>query len=192
MIGKAIKKQEPVEFVQWTGDNEAEVLLFCNRQAYMKQKPEQSTIRNCLSHHVRHLTIRTLEGEHFASVGDYIIKGIKGEFYPCKPDIFHATYDIEPEEAPLDEATYNTDPVKESEWISVDDQIPNKRWEWYLISSDCNMPHERLVTMAFLDSNEDGSHLWLVQNDSERCESDEWEKVTHWMPLPKPPITETE
>jgi hypothetical protein len=36
--------------------------------------------------------IRTREGEHVASVGDYIIKGVKGEFYPCKPDIFAATY----------------------------------------------------------------------------------------------------
>ena len=38
------------------------------------------------------LTIETLEGNHHCSPGDYIIKGIKGEFYPCKPDIFKATY----------------------------------------------------------------------------------------------------
>ncbi len=36
--------------------------------------------------------IKTLEGEHLASPGDYVIKGIKGEFYPCKPDIFALTY----------------------------------------------------------------------------------------------------
>lgn len=35
----------------------------------------------------------TLEGVHHASVGDYIIKGVKGEFYPCKPDIFANTYE---------------------------------------------------------------------------------------------------
>lgn len=40
------------------------------------------------------IIIPTLEGDHLASIGDYIIKGIKGEFYPCKPDIFEATYDI--------------------------------------------------------------------------------------------------
>ena len=39
------------------------------------------------------LKIETLEGVMEASVGDYIIKGVKGEFYPCKPDIFLATYD---------------------------------------------------------------------------------------------------
>ena len=39
------------------------------------------------------LFIRTLEGVHHASVGDYIIKGVQGELYPCKPDIFEATYE---------------------------------------------------------------------------------------------------
>lgn len=39
------------------------------------------------------LNIKTLEGSHLASPGDWIIRGIKGELYPCKPDIFAATYD---------------------------------------------------------------------------------------------------
>jgi hypothetical protein len=42
------------------------------------------------------IEIKTLEGVMTASPGDYIIRGVKGEFYPCKPDIFEATY--EPEE----------------------------------------------------------------------------------------------
>lgn len=37
--------------------------------------------------------INTLEGQMRADVGDYIIRGLKGEFYPCKPDIFQASYD---------------------------------------------------------------------------------------------------
>ena len=37
--------------------------------------------------------IHTLEGPHIASIGDWIIRGVKGEFYPCKPDIFAATYE---------------------------------------------------------------------------------------------------
>lgn len=40
--------------------------------------------------------IGTLEGEMRADVGDWIIRGVKGEFYPCKPDIFEATYDERP------------------------------------------------------------------------------------------------
>ena len=39
------------------------------------------------------LTIPTLEGDHRADIGDWIIRGVKGELYPCKPDIFEATYD---------------------------------------------------------------------------------------------------
>ena len=39
--------------------------------------------------------ITTLEGVMIAEIGDYIIKGVKGEFYPCKPDIFEQTYDLE-------------------------------------------------------------------------------------------------
>lgn len=38
-------------------------------------------------------TIKTLEGEMKASFGDWIIKGVNGEFYPCKPDIFEKTYE---------------------------------------------------------------------------------------------------
>lgn len=37
--------------------------------------------------------IPTLEGQHIATLGDYIIRGVKGEHYPCKPDIFEATYE---------------------------------------------------------------------------------------------------
>jgi len=40
------------------------------------------------------LTIITLEGEIYASPNDYIIKGIQGELYPCKPDIFEMTYEV--------------------------------------------------------------------------------------------------
>lgn len=40
------------------------------------------------------LFIDTLEGTHHVSVGDYVIKGIKGELYPCKPDIFEASYEV--------------------------------------------------------------------------------------------------
>ena len=42
---------------------------------------------------VPQLAVRTLEGQIFASPGDYVIRGVEGEFYPCKPGIFAATYD---------------------------------------------------------------------------------------------------
>ena len=40
------------------------------------------------------LYIETLEGRHHVSVGDYIIRGVVGELYPCKPDIFEQTYEV--------------------------------------------------------------------------------------------------
>jgi hypothetical protein len=40
------------------------------------------------------LYIKTLEGVHHVSVGDYVIQGVKGELYPCKPDIFEMTYEV--------------------------------------------------------------------------------------------------
>lgn len=40
-----------------------------------------------------HILIPTLEGTMRAKAGDYVIRGVQGEFYPCKPDIFEATYD---------------------------------------------------------------------------------------------------
>lgn len=43
---------------------------------------------------IAYFHIKTLEGTMKAELGDWIIKGIKGEFYPCKPDIFEATYDV--------------------------------------------------------------------------------------------------
>jgi hypothetical protein len=49
----------------------------------------------------REIEIQTLEGDMRAEFGDWIIRGIKGEFYPCKPDIFEATYDLV-EEKPHD------------------------------------------------------------------------------------------
>ena len=74
------KKPVMVEAVQWTGENHAEMCEFID--------PEAFEIIPRIG-----LVIHTLEGDHHASPGDYIIKGVNGEFYPCKPDIFAKTYE---------------------------------------------------------------------------------------------------
>ena len=61
---------------------------------------------NSIMLYADHLVIKTLEGNHRADKGDWIIKGIKGELYPCKPDIFQQTY--EPEEEKEWEHNYLT------------------------------------------------------------------------------------
>ena len=57
----------------------------------------EAVIRNEIILHMdqspRYVLIKTLEGDMRGGDGDYIIRGVKGEFYPCKPDIFDATYE---------------------------------------------------------------------------------------------------
>ena len=88
------KKPVVVEAVQWTGENHAEMCEFIDPEVF-EIKPKEGLI------------IHTLEGDHHASPGDYIIKGVNGEFYPCKPDIFAKTY----------EPVTLTPP---NEWVSVE------------------------------------------------------------------------
>jgi hypothetical protein len=78
---KYTKKPVEIEAVIWTGENLVEILNFCS-QCFSYEKNNTPM-----------LTISTLEGNMSASIGDYIIKGVKGEFYACKPDIFLLTYD---------------------------------------------------------------------------------------------------
>jgi hypothetical protein len=79
MVQKWRKKPVVIEAVQWLGNNQDEVLAFCKNFARID-------IANKLE-------IITLEGVMNASVNDYIIRGVNGEFYPCKPDIFIKTYE---------------------------------------------------------------------------------------------------
>lgn len=82
MIKTFVKKPIEVQAVQWTGFNYDEVCNF-------------------IGHHTTflygdigpYLIIETLEGDHIVRAGDWVIRGITGEFYPCKPDIFEQTYE---------------------------------------------------------------------------------------------------
>lgn len=86
---KATKKPVTIECLNWTGDNAEEIKAFCGESAKLDLYHSLDDGREHIA-----LTIHTLEGDMLASVGDFIIKGVKGEFYPCKPDIFEQTYDI--------------------------------------------------------------------------------------------------
>lgn len=87
MIKKYRKKPIVVEAIQWVWENWNAIcgfvpvpdVLYVPHEEVGKEKPS--------------LRIKTLEGEHTVSYGDYIIKGVHGEFYPCKPDIFKETYE---------------------------------------------------------------------------------------------------
>jgi hypothetical protein len=77
------KKSVVIEAVQrHRGKNEHEVKEFVGAEAYVVS-----------SDHLGQVGIETLEGTMWADDRDWIIRGVKGEVYPCKPDIFEATYD---------------------------------------------------------------------------------------------------
>lgn len=73
------KKPAVVEAVLWNGDNYKEVIDFTENKIWFDE--------------LGNIWIATLEGDMIAKKWDYIIKGVQGEFYPCKPDIFKETYE---------------------------------------------------------------------------------------------------
>ena len=77
MVKKYRKLPVVIEAIEWNGENRDEIISFCGECVFDGND----------------LIIHTLEGNHRGLVGDYIIKGIKNEFYPCKPDIFLKTYE---------------------------------------------------------------------------------------------------
>lgn len=83
MIKKYRKKPVVIEAIQFTSENKDIVFnwVTCNRY------PDFDKDNNPV------LVIQTLEGNMTANLGDFIIKGINGEFYPCKPGIFEKTYE---------------------------------------------------------------------------------------------------
>ena len=82
------KKPVVIEAVELTNKNELDVLHWINGG---KEGGGIGQAKN------GHVYIATLEGNMKANYGDYIIRGIKGEFYPCKPDIFEETYELTPQ-----------------------------------------------------------------------------------------------
>ena len=82
------KKPVEVEAIQWTGTNTEEIRDFFGVD---NQKDYQIL---STPHSPPEILICTLEGIYRASINDFIIRGVRGEYYPCKPDIFYDTYDI--------------------------------------------------------------------------------------------------
>lgn len=81
-MSKYRKKPIVVEAIQWDGSNLYE-LSFRFPTAFA----------SLIIHNDKEIVIKTLEGNMIANIGDYIIRGVNGEFYPCKPDIFEKTYE---------------------------------------------------------------------------------------------------
>ena len=78
MANRYRKKPVEIEAVQYTGDNFQDLAEFVGKDLVVG---------------LNGMYIRTLEGDMLVSIGDYVIRGVNGEFYPCKPDIFEKTYE---------------------------------------------------------------------------------------------------
>lgn len=85
-IREATKKPVTIQYMVWPGgaDNATPVINWVLENGGTATYYDET----------EHISINTLEGHIYASPGDVVIRGVQGEFYPCKPDIFRETYDI--------------------------------------------------------------------------------------------------
>ena len=92
-MNKYIKKPVVIEAIQLKVNNFDDVCNFMGRTPEPKHNPNFGIDEHGNTNEpYLGVYIDTLEGKMFANYGDYIIKGVNGEFYPCKPDIFEKTY----------------------------------------------------------------------------------------------------
>lgn len=89
-MAKFRKKPEVIEAVKVSDVWEAHNRSWNKLPQWYRDAFEQSLVSSLPDHA---MSIKTLEGTTRADFGDWIIRGVKGEFYPCKPDIFAATYE---------------------------------------------------------------------------------------------------
>ena len=90
-MAKYRKKPVVIEAIQYTGNNIVEIIKFMQEGA----NGNKSRYLRYLRYNAKkgEYFILTPEGKYKLTEGDYIVKGVKGEFYPCKPDIFEMTYE---------------------------------------------------------------------------------------------------
>lgn len=165
------KKPVAVDAILWDGKAEtlAEIVGFC--------LPRKAT----LPLDTAKLTIETLEGNMIAEVGDMIIKGVNGECYPCKPDIFAKTY--EPASSPS---------AGSPDWVSVEEGLPGTSGDddADVLVYGCKFGKiENNIAGHCMIASWNG-RVWRDDNDTIDIEdnSNYWQ-VTHWHPLPAPPNT---
>jgi len=135
------KKPIVVEAIRWTGLNLYEVETFLDpaftpdRRYMLESRPGTADVT---------LFIKTPEGDMKASVGDYIVRGVKGEFYPCKPDIFELTNE------PADTATVGGPPPWASEFDRparreiLAREIDENEWDVFETAGDRRLLARRL------------------------------------------------
>jgi hypothetical protein len=87
------KKPVVIEAIQYTKYNRQEIEAFIGKELEENLESETAYVAG-IAPPIFSLNIETLEGVMKANEGDWIIRGVNGEFYPCKPDIFEKTYEV--------------------------------------------------------------------------------------------------
>ena len=94
-IKKYAKKPVVIEAIQWTGENAISIMEFVGKgKLQVSSPPRHYEFDHDVTNEMVTIKIPTLEGDMICQRNDYVIKGIKGECYPCKPDIFELTYEL--------------------------------------------------------------------------------------------------
>lgn len=202
-MGKYRKKPVVIEAMQWTGENLREIIAFTDGPP------------NTRSHHAgmmweqyellvaeKGLIIFTLEGQHIATIGDWIIKGVKGEHYPCKPDVFEMTYEpvnaITALPALLAEANARADRAEAAlaahEWQPIETAPKGgARIMLWRGATSCGKWSEMVIAewletaWCWPDSRENPSTHGEWTEDELIDGYADSKSFTHWRPLPVPP-----
>lgn len=87
------KKPVVIEAIQWNGFNHSDIQRFANGDWRIEVEINDAAYEAGMGPPSIHMFVHTLEGVMEATKGDFIIRGIAGELYPCKPDIFEKSYE---------------------------------------------------------------------------------------------------
>ena len=180
--GKFVKKPVQIEAVQLTARTISQAYEFMHGPQDVSAQNGYYWDQYCEVVVRDGMTVTTLEdgsdgrAKHVATIGDWIIKGIQGEFYPCKPDIFEASYTRSDQlvEAPVwqDIETAPKDGTPVDLLSKVAGRVIDAEWCW----SSPTHPNGHWCRDILNPCNTDLS----------------WIDPTHWMPIPTPPTEEAE
>lgn len=150
MNNKYIKKSVEIEAIQWNGINLSEI------QEFGKGNLDIDIYNNGVTPPLVTIKIKTLEGVMKLNENDYLIKGINGEYYPCKPDIFELTYDkvytLEEVKKEWEELGYEWKEDTEHFYLAKDVLSIisfNKREKYYYANHRINRIVHKLITKTF-------------------------------------------
>ena len=87
------KKPIVIDAIRWIGNNEQQIMDFVGKRLDYSRPPSHFEHSNTVTDEMVTIMIPTLEGVMTCNRMDYVIKGVNGEFYPCKPDIFKKSYE---------------------------------------------------------------------------------------------------